>query len=175
MAVLCLCAIASAKTPRPLANIPIQTPDRKNISLKKYHGKVVFVVLFLTDCADCIKMVNFASQLQTDYASRGLQVIGAAVDDKAPYLVTPFVQRYRPNFPVGYLAQTDLVKFLDLAPDVRPIAPMVMFIDSNGTVRNQYYGKDTAFFADNYRTLRLITQGLLNQKDGKERPYNPAK
>lgn len=174
LAVLLLCMIASAKTPRPLANIVIQTPDRKNINLKKYRGKVLFVVLFLTDCDDCLKMINFANKLESDFASRGLQVVGAAVDDNAPYLVTPFVQRYRPNFPIGFLKTPELIKFLDIGPDVHPIAPMVMFIDGNGTVRNQYYGRDTAIFGENYKTLRLIAQGLLNQREGKEVPLNPA-
>lgn len=168
VAVLCLCAIAWAKTPRPLASILIRTPDRKDINLRKYRGKVLFIVMFLTDCDDCLKMISFANKLESDYGSRGFQAIGVAVDDKAPYLVTPFIQRYRPNFPIGYLPQAEMSRFLDLSPDVHPIAPMVMFVDSNGTVRNQYYGKDTAIFGENYKTLRLIAQGLLNQRDGKE-------
>lgn len=175
MAVLCLCAIASvAKVPRPLANIVIQTPDRKNISLKKYRGKVVMVVLFLTDCRDCLGVVNFASKLESEYGSRGFQVVGAAVDDKAPYLVTPYIQRYRPSFPVGYLQQADLIKFLDLAPNVHPFAPIVMFIDSTGTVRIQYEGKNPAVFGENYSTLRVIAQGLLNQREGKEKALSPT-
>ena len=60
------------------------------------------VVLFLTDCDDCLKMVNFArsSNRNTD---RGIPGSGAAVNDKAAYLVTPYIQRYRPSFPIGYL------------------------------------------------------------------------
>jgi hypothetical protein len=173
-ALLCLCTIAWAKVGKPVPNIPIQTPDRKNINLKKYRGKVMLVVMFLTDCDDCLKMVNFAAGLQKDYGARGFQVVGAAVDDKAAYLVTPYIQRYRPNFPVGYLQQADLIKFLDLPPNVRPFAPMIMFVDSLGTVRFQYSGKDTALFGENYKTLRLITQGLLNQKDGKEKALPPT-
>lgn len=178
LAILCLCTIAYAKVPRPLAHIVIQTPNRKNIDLRKYRGDVIMVVLFLTDCDDCVKMVNFASKLQTDFGSRGFQAIGAAVNDNAPYLVGPFIQRYRPNFPVGFLKKEELIKFLDLAPDVRPVAPMVMFIDHKDVVRFQYYGKDQAIFGENDRNLRVIVEGLMKQRDDKQAPTRvttPAK
>lgn len=178
LAVLCLCVIASAKVPRPLAKIVIQTPDRKNIDLKKYRGKVLMVVLFLTNCDDCLSMVNFASKLESEFGSKGFQVVGVAVDDNAPYLVTPYVQRYRPTFPIGFLKKEDYVKLLDLAPDVRPVAPMLMFADQTGTVRFQYYGKDKPMFGQNNSTLRLIVQNLIKQRDENKQPERvttPAK
>lgn len=178
LAILCLCAIASAKVPRPLPNVVIETPDRKNINLKSYRGKVLMVVLFLTDCSDCLSMVNFASKLQDDLRSKGFQVVGAAVDDKAPYLVTQYVQRYRPSFPVGFLRKDPLIKLLDLAPGVAPFAPLIMFIDQTGTVRFQYSGKDTAIFGENYKTLRLIATNLIRQRDENKPPERvtaPAK
>ena len=178
LAALCLCVIASAKVPRPLANQLIETPDRKNIDLKKYRGKVLMVVLFLTDCNDCLAMINFASKLQGELGSKGFQVIGAAVDDNAPYLVAPFTQRYRPGFPVGFLRKDGLIKMLDLAPGVAPVAPLIMFIDQTGTVRFQYSGKDTAVFGENNKTLRLIALNLIKQRDENQAPQRvtaPAK
>jgi peroxiredoxin len=170
LAVLCLCSILSAKVPRPLANVTIQTPDRKNINIKKYRGKVVMVVLFLTNCDDCLKMVTFASKLESELGAKGFQVVGAAVDDNAPYLVTPYIQRYRPSFPVGFLKKDDLIKILDLAPNVRPVTPLIMFIDHVGTVRFQYSGKDTAVFGENNKTLRLIAVNLIKQRDENRAP-----
>jgi thiol-disulfide isomerase/thioredoxin len=178
LAVLCLCAIASAKVPRKLSTTVIETPDRKNIDLKKYHGKVVMLVMFLTDCADCQSMVTFASKLETELGAKGFQVIGAAVDDKAPYLVTGYIQRYRPTFPVGFLRKDPLIKILDLAPGVVPVAPLIMFIDHTGTVRFQYSGKDKAVFGENNKTLRLIALNLIRQHDENQAPQTvtaPAK
>jgi thiol-disulfide isomerase/thioredoxin len=170
VAILCLCFVASAKVPRPLANVTIQTPDRRNINLKTYRGKVVMVVLFLTECDDCISMVNFASKLESEFGSKGFQAIGAAVDDNAPYLVGPYIQRYRPTFPVGFLKKEALIKLLDLAPDVRPVAPMLMFIDHTGTVRFQYFGKDKAIFGQNNSTLHMIVENLIKQHDENKAP-----
>lgn len=176
VALLCLSVVAwGTRVPRPLDYIPIQTVEKKPIDLKKYRGKVVFMILFLTDCADCIEMINFASKLQTQYGARGFQVVGAAVDYNAPYVLTPFIQRYRPTFPIGFMTKPEeIVKFLDYTPSAPPIAPMIMFIDSDGNVRFQYTGKDTEF-VKNQKTLRIIAEGLLNQKEGKHEEYKGPK
>src|SRR6185295_20127491 len=89
---------AYAKTPRILGNIPIQTPDRKNINLRQYRGKVMILAMISTSCGDCIKMVELLGRMQTDWASRGFQVVGAAIENDAAYSVGPFLNRYRPNF-----------------------------------------------------------------------------
>lgn len=173
---LCLSSLAWAvRVPRHLDYVPIPTVEKKNIDLRKYKGKVLLMVLFRTDCADCIDIVNLASKMQNDYAARGFQVIGAAVDYNAPYLVTPFIERYRPTFPIGYLNEPkDIIKILDLSADYRPIAPMIMFIDSDGNVRFQYTGKDTEFIR-NQKTLRIIAEGLLNQRNHINERYHEPK
>jgi len=172
LAIVWLSLVASAqmaKIPRPIAKIPIHTQDpKKSINLNSYRGKIVMVILFLTDCDDCLKMVNFASQLQNEFGPRGFQAVGAAVDpiDKLPYLIGAFVNRYRPGFPIGYLIKQDeIMSLLGLPPDARPFAPMLMFIDHTGTVRYQYYGRDKAIFGENYGNLRLIVENLLRQRD----------
>lgn len=172
VALLCLSLIAYAKVPRPLADVPIHTQDpKKNIRLKSYRGKVLMVILFLTDCQDCVKMINFAAKLQADFGPRGFQAIGAAVDDNAPYLIGPFSQRYRPGFPIGYLnKQTEIVHLLDFAPDASPSAPIMVFIDHTGTVRFQYTERDTAIFGPENRYLRLIVENLLRQRDAHKAP-----
>ncbi len=174
---LCLSTAAYAKLPRPLANVSIETPDKKNISIKKLRGKVVMVVLFLTDCEDCIDMINFASKLQDKYGSRGFQVVGAALGDHAPYLVTPFIQRYRPNFPVGFLSKDELLKFADLSPEHRPVAPIIMFVDSVGVVHFEWQGNDQVL-KQKEKLFPTIITGLIHQRDSHEQPErvtSPAK
>lgn len=180
LAILCLSLIAYAKTPRPLASVPIHTTDpKKNIDLKKYRGKILMVILFLTDCPECVNMLNFAGKLENEFGPRGFQVIGAAVDEKAPYLIGPFTQRYKPNFPIGYLnKQDEIVHLLDYAPDASPAAPILFFVDHVSTVRFQYTGRDTAVFGANNDNLRLIVANLLRQRDEHKeanRVVTPAK
>jgi peroxiredoxin len=165
---ICVLSIAFARTPRPVANIPIQTPDRKNIDLKKYRGKVVLLVLFATSCDECVGVVNLMAKLQNDYAARGFQAVGAAVDDNAAYSVAPFIERYRPPFPVGFLEKDALIKIADIPPGQRPFVPILMFIDQTGTARYQYYGNDP-FLKDVDKGARAIVTGLINARNtGKE-------
>ncbi|HTS78941.1 MAG TPA: TlpA disulfide reductase family protein [Bryobacteraceae bacterium] len=169
LALLCLATIAWAKLPRQLANVPIETPDHRNIDLRKFRGKIVMVVLFLTDCDDCVDMINFASKLETQYASRGFQVVGAALNDAAPYEVAPFVQRYRPTFPIGFLRKDGLIKFADLSPQGHPVAPIIMFIDGLGVVRFEWQGHDVQL-KQKEKLFPAIILGLINQRDRHQEP-----
>jgi peroxiredoxin len=166
LAVLCLLALSSAyaKTPRPLVDVPIQTPDRKNFLLKKYRGQVVVLVIFSTTCEDCVAILNFMNKLQQDYGARGLQVVAAAGDDNARFTLGPFIQRYRPTFPVGYMDKASIIRIADVPKDARPVAPIVLFIDRLGLVRFQYYGNDP-FMKEPDKNFRAIATGLINSSE----------
>jgi len=151
---------ASAATPRILADVPIPTFDQKKINLKQYRGKVVVLMLFSTTCGDCIQSLDLMSKIQKDLGPRGLQVIGAAFDENASYAIEGYVQRYRPNFPVGFLDQAGAIKIADIPKDMRPFVPIVMFIDRTGTVRAQYYGNDAVFKQED-KAFRAIAESLL--------------
>jgi peroxiredoxin len=158
---LCLPAISEAKTPRPLADVAIQTPDRKKIILKQYRGKEIVVMLFLTNCKGCMKTIDMMNRIQKDYGAQGLQVVGAAIDENAAFSIAPWVQRYRPAFPCGFLERDAAIKIGDMAKDARPVVPVLMFIDGTGTVRVQYYGNDAVFKQDTEKSFRGIASALL--------------
>ena len=149
-----------AATPRPLADVPIPTPDQKKINLKQYRGKVVVLVLFSTTCGDCVQTVALMSKIQTEMGPRGLQVVGAAFDENAAYTVEGFGQRYRPSFPLGFLDQASAIKIADIPKDMRPFVPIMMFIDRLGTVRVQYYGNDPVFKQQD-KAFHAIVDSLL--------------
>lgn len=157
---LCLLAVAEAKTPRPLADVPIQTPNRKKISLKQYRGKEIVVVLFSTACDDCLKTITVMNRIQNDYGPKGLQVVGAAIDDNAAFAIAPWVQRYRPVFPCGFLDKDAAIKIGDMEKDTRPFVPVVLFVDGSGTVRVQYYGNEPVF-KEQEKAFRAIANSLL--------------
>lgn len=171
----CLCLALYARTPRPVARVLILTPDRKNIiDVAKYRGHTVVLVIFSTECADCIKTLDIMNKLEKDFGQQGLQVIGAAGDDRAKYLLEPFINRYRPLFPVGYLDKAGIIKLADVPKDVRPVAPIVLFIDRWGMVREQYYG-DHPIFKDAEKSLRALTMGMMKVTPvGTSKPPAPA-
>jgi thiol-disulfide isomerase/thioredoxin len=164
VAFLCLLPPIFAITPRPLGDIQIPTPDLKKINLRQYRGKVLLVALISTSCGDCIKTVDILNGMQKDFGKRGFQVVAAAIEDKAAYNVGGFVARYRPIFPVGYLERDAAIKFLDVSKDTRPFVPVLMFVDSKGTVRLQYFGNDP-FMKQGEKAIRAVADGLLKQAE----------
>jgi len=160
VALVCLVSVAYSATPRPLADVPIRTPDLKGISIKQYRGKVVLLVLISTTCGDCAESVPIFNKLQTDFGPRGFQVIGAAFDDNAANQILAFAARYRPNFPLGFLDQGAAIKLADIPPGMRPFVPIAMFIDRTGVVQQQFYG-DSPVFKQEEKAFRAMVDSLL--------------
>ncbi len=158
----CLLSIAWAKTPRPLADVPISTPTGQKINLKQYHGKVVLMIVFSLHCDACLQTIQLVGKMQKDYAKYGFQAVAAAGDPAAQVELNQFILRYRPEIPVGYLNQAEIIKLCDVAPGAHPFVPIAMFIDNKDQVRYQFYG-DNAFFHQEEHGMRAVVEGLLKQ------------
>lgn len=151
-----------AKTPRPLAEVPIHTINGQKISLKQYHARLVLFVVISTGCGDCVQTIQLMSQMQKDYGSAGFQAVAAAGDDNAKFQLGMFIDRYRPSFPIGYLDQEEIIKLCDVPKGMRPFVPIVLFIDNKNVVRFQFYGNN-AFFKQEERGMRAIAENLLKE------------
>ena len=162
LSLLLLLPAFAAKTPRPLADISIPTTDTKKIPLKQYRGKVLLIVLMATNCKACGESIERLNKLQKDFGPRGGQVIAAAINDNAAYLLGPFVQRYRPIFPIGYLDREPAMQLAAITKDDHPFVPIFMFVDRKGTVRFQYFANE-AFFKQEEQSTRGIMEGLVRQ------------
>ena len=157
------CGLAfAASTPRPLADLNLPTSDGKTLPLKQYKGKVVLIALISTTCKECVASLEILNRIQKDLGPRGAQVLAAAINDNAAYLLQPFVQRYRPIFPIGYLDQAATMRLADFKKDDHPFVPIFLFVDRKGNVRFQYFGNDP-FFKQEERSARAIVEGLLHQ------------
>jgi cytochrome c biogenesis protein CcmG/thiol:disulfide interchange protein DsbE len=55
----------------------------RNISLKRYRGKVVLLNFWATWCASCRVELPKFSEWQSKYAGEGLQVVAVSMDDSA--------------------------------------------------------------------------------------------
>ncbi|SRR5579883_86840 len=159
-AFVCLSALLLAKTPRPLPNVMVHNPDLTSIDLKKFRGKALVVVIFSTTCDDCKAVLEMMDAIQKEFGPQGLQVVGAAGDENAKYLVGAFVARYRPRYPIGYISKEEIIKLADLPRDKRPVAPIVLFIDRWGYVREQFQG-DHPIFKDAVRSLRALSMAMI--------------
>jgi peroxiredoxin len=154
----------AVRTPRPLADVPIPTPNGKTIDLKQYRGKVVLIALISTSCSDCIASIDLLNKLQAQFGPRGFSVIGVATGLDVEKNIKGFVDRYRPGFPVGYITEQPFRKLADIGPDDRPYVPMFMFIDKKGTVRFEYTAIDGLMEkSQRAKASSSIVEGLLRQ------------
>ena len=152
---LCLTMLAFAtQVPRPMADVTIDPPPGgKPIRIRDYRGKTVLVAILSTECSTCVQSITILNNIQKEYGPRGVQVLAAAVNDGAISLVGPFIQRYRPSFPMGVLGRDATRRLADFSTDERPYVPMFVFIDKQGTVRLQAFG-DSEFFKNEDRETR---------------------
>ena len=75
-----------------------------------------------------------------------------------------FIERFKPNFPVGTAAGDAALKYLEWPQDQRPLVPLMMFIDRQGMVRAQYSGQDEKFFDDQQdQHIREVAEKLLGE------------
>jgi peroxiredoxin len=162
LAFLCLALVAFARTPRPIADMPIPAPGGKQILLKQYRGKVVLLALITTTCAPCIHSVDLFNKLQREFGPQGFQVVAAAVNLTAKDDAGPFAERYKTTFPVGYLDKPGMMRIADVSGDQKPFVPILMFIDRVGVVHFQYFGNDPVM-KDEDKSVRAIVQGMVKQ------------
>jgi hypothetical protein len=190
---LCLGTLAQAasQVPFPLENVPIHAageaprlgpgsvplPPKSSpgfIDLKKYRGKAVIVAMISMTCGHCVNAVQYLVEIQKQYASQGLQVVGVAGDKDSEVNLPLWLERFRPNFPFGYLAQDPFLKLAGLPPDGRPFAPVMLFVDPRGVVRDRKFGNDKDMKASvegailqGTRILMTLSEPLMTKEAAK--------
>jgi len=162
LVLVCLAAASFARTPRPVVDLPIPAPGGKQIDLKQYRGKVVLLALITPTCNECVQSLDLFNRLQQEFGPKGFQMVAACVNLNAKNDAGPLVQRYKLNFPVGYLDKPGMMQIADVGGDQKPFVPIVIFIDRTGVVRFQYFGNDPAM-KDREKSLRSIVDGLVRQ------------
>src|ERR1700678_3581182 len=161
LAILCLMAMiaGAAVVPRKAADLEIQLNGAKPIELSQYRGKPVVLAFILTTCPHCQFTTGLLVKLQTEFVAKGLQVIECAVNDGAAADVPNFIQRFHPNFPVGYSTdQMGVLSFLQHPEAAVPHMPMLAFIDRHGIIRDQYQGIDALLSDDAKQEANLRTE-----------------
>ncbi|MEP7355561.1 MAG: TlpA disulfide reductase family protein [Acidobacteriota bacterium] len=153
-----------AKTPRQMADVKInlQRGDFKKIS--QYRGKVVLLGIFSTDCESCQQAATILNKIQTEFAAKGVQVLGAAVNKAAPKDIVAWSKPVKPIYPLGTMDEATTRLAADLGDKgEKPYVPILIFIDRKGDVQIQLAG-DSPAFEQFGTTIRAALNNLLLRK-----------
>lgn len=105
------------------------------VDLARYRGKVVLLNFWATWCAPCqVEMPTFV-KWQSEYGSRGLQILGISMDDD-PRLVRRAASRLKLNYPVA-MGDAGLG---ELYGGVLGL-PVTFLIDGRGEIRAKFQGE----------------------------------
>ena len=78
----------------------LQSLDGKTVHLSDYRGKAVLLNFWATWCQPCKIEMPWFADLQSKYASEGLQVLGVAMDEASPEDIGKFAKDLGVNYPV---------------------------------------------------------------------------
>jgi thiol-disulfide isomerase/thioredoxin len=81
-----------------LLRLKLPDLDDRPHTVGDWRGKVVVVNFWATWCGPCREEIPLFVKLQSQYAARGLQFIGIAID--RPDKVRPFARELKMNFPI---------------------------------------------------------------------------
>jgi len=154
--------LGAQQVPRQAGEWTVQVPGGKPISLSDYKGKPVLLGFILTTCPHCQHAVELLNKLQPVYAPRGLQILASAIDQDAPAAVPLFIRNMHVSFPVGFDDPVATLNFAGYALTRLPHMPVLLFIDQQGTVREQHDGAEPVYFGDTEEQhLRKSIDALL--------------
>ncbi len=112
-----------------------ETVEGKTTNLSELHGRVVLLNLWATWCLPCRKEIPALTQLQKDYDSQGLSVVGVTYEDDQSA-----IRDFRKDFTMDY---TVAVGKEPSRNDLYVGLPTTFIIDRDGRLRKKITGERT--------------------------------
>jgi peroxiredoxin len=158
----------AAQVPRKASEFVIQMPDGKQTLLSSYRGKTVVLALMFTTCPHCQKNATLLSEIQKEYAAKGVQVLGATFDQGSEKRIKQFDAVFATGFPCGTATNKAVLEFLQQPETDPPFVPVLVFIDKAGTIRSVHMvtgatvdGPEGKFFIAAETTIRAEIDKVL--------------
>jgi peroxiredoxin len=127
-------ALQPVKDRKPAPKLDLQDAAGRTVSLRDYHGKVVLLDFWATWCTGCKEEIPGFSELATKYRTKGLSVVGVAMDDDGWKAITPFLAGTKVSYPILAGDKKTFESFgLKFLPDT-------FLIDTQGRIAATYVG-----------------------------------
>lgn len=116
----------------------MSTLEGGTAQLSNYRGKLVLVNFWATWCAPCLQEIPLLVQMQGQYAARGLQIIGPALDD--PEQVKVLLPRLKIQYPV-LIGENEIPLAMEALGDTLGALPYSVLISPDGYVIKRKHGE----------------------------------
>ena len=126
---------SSSSAERRLApDFTLRDAAGQEVKLSDYRGKVVLLNFWATWCGPCALEIPWFIEFEQQYKSRGLEVLGVAMDEEGWPVIKPFIAEHKMNYRV--LLGNDSVSQLYGGVDA---LPTTFIIDRDGRLASAPY------------------------------------
>ncbi len=119
--------------------------DGKIRNIAEWDGKVTVLNFWATWCPPCKREIPTFIQLQEQYASKGVQFVGVAID--TPDKVIPYTDGARVNYPT-LIGEQNAVSISHAFGNRLDALPYTVVIDRRGTIAFVHRGEVTREMAE---------------------------
>lgn len=117
---------------------PVTTVDGKPQTLSVLKGHPIVVNFWASWCGPCVEEMPSLSQLQRDYAKKGIQFVGLGVDSEKN--VQAFLQKVKVAYPI-YITGFGGADLARAFGNTAGGLPFTVVIDANGNIRSTKLGQ----------------------------------
>lgn len=124
-------------TPKPVPSLTLETLEGNSIELAQQDGRVLVINFWATWCPPCREEIPDLKTLHSDLRSKGLTVIGVALDRQGREVVEPYVQEQAINYPIVIDAEETVEA--EFGP-IRGL-PTTVVVNPDGQITKRVYGR----------------------------------
>jgi len=132
-----------AQDRKPAPPFRLEDAAGRKVRLSDYHGKVVLLDFWATECGGCVREMPAFMDLARAYQNKGLATVGVSVDilyenlknsEEAWSRVKPFIGAHKVNYQI-LMGDGDTTKQYDIQA-----LPLTYIVDKRGRIAATYLG-----------------------------------
>ena len=124
-------------SPPNLPDFSLNDVSGKQHNIIEWQGKIRIINFWATWCPPCIKEIPEFVSLQEQYASKGLQFIGIAIDDEVS--VKAYLAKTKINYPI-LIADLEGIALAHQLGNSVDAVPYTLIVDQQGRIIHQHRG-----------------------------------